>query len=137
MERVTGIGGVFFRSEESGEMARWYAEHLGVDAPPESYGEPSWQQQAGSTVFAALPADSDHFGSSEQSWAINFRVADLDAMVAQLLSAGIRVEVDAETYPNGRFANLFEPEGNPVQLWEPAGSDLHTGGATPGAILES
>ena len=132
MERVTGIGGVFFRSENPGKMARWYADHLGVDAPPESYGEPSWQQEAGSTVFAAMPADSDHFGTSTQSWAINFRVADLDAMVEQLRGAGIRVEVDAETYPNGRFANLHDPEGNPVQLWEPAGEDLDA----PGTVLD-
>lgn len=137
MERVTGIGGVFFRSDNPEEITRWYAEHLGVDVPPESYGEPSWQQQAGSTVFAAMPADSDHFGNSEQSWAINFRVADLDAMVEQLLSAGIHVEVDGEMYPNGRFANLVDPEGNPVQLWEPAGADLHKSGAVPGTIVES
>lgn len=137
MERVTGIGGVFFRSDNPGEVARWYAEHLGVDAPPESYGEPSWQQQAGSTVFAAMPADSEHFGSSAQTWAINFRVADLDAMVGQLLGAGIPVEVDAEIYPNGRFASLSDPEGNPVQLWEPAGADAHTSGAMPGTIVES
>ncbi len=128
MERVTGIGGVFFRSDNPDEMARWYAEHLGVDAPPASYGEPSWQQEAGSTVFAAMPADSEHFGTSEQSWAINFRVTDLGAMVEQLVDAGIPVEVDAETYPNGRFANLVDPEGNPVQLWEPAGEDLDSTG---------
>ena len=70
-----------------------------------------------------MPADSDHFGRLEQSWAINFRVTDLDAMVEQLRSAGIGVQIDPETYPNGRFANLSDPEGNPVQLWQPAGVD--------------
>ncbi len=124
MERVTGIGGVFFRSADPAVLARWYDEHLGVDVPPESYDEPSWQQAAGSTVFASMPVASDHFGSAQHSRAINFRVSDLDAMVDQLTGAGILVEVDSETYPNGRFANLLDPESNPIQLWEPAGADL-------------
>ncbi len=124
MERVTGIGGVFFRAQDPGHLATWYAEHLGVDPPPESYEASSWWQQPGPTVFTAMPADSDHFGGAERSWAINFRVTDLDAMVRQLRSAGINVEVDPETYPNGRFAELRDPEGNAVQLWQPAGADL-------------
>lgn len=123
MERVTGVGGVFFRAHDPERLARWYAEHLGVDGPPASYEESSWRQQAGPTVFAAMPADSEHFGSSGQQWAVNFRVEDLDAMVTQLLEAGIAVDVHSEVYPNGRFADLDDPEGNPVQLWEPAGAD--------------
>lgn len=121
MERVTGIGGVFFRAEDADALGRWYAEHLGVGTPPESYDEPEWRQEAGPTVFAPFGAehhDSPHLGPS--GWGINLRVTDLDAMVAQLRSAGIEVEVDAETYPNGRFAQLHDPEGNPVQIWEPA-----------------
>lgn len=123
MEKVLGIGGVFFRAVDPEGLTRWYAERLGVGAPPESYDEPSWQQEAGSTVFAAFPADSAHFGRPEQQWSVNFRVRDLDAMVAQLRGAGIAVEVHAESYPNGRFADLADPEGNPIQLWEPAGAD--------------
>lgn len=123
MESVTGIGGVFFRARDPEQLTRWYAEHLGVAAPPESYGESSWRQEAGPTVFAALPARSEHFRSDAQQWAINFRVRDLDAMVAQLREAGVVVDVDAENYPNGRFADLLDPEDNPVQLWEPAGAD--------------
>ncbi len=67
-----------------------------------------------------------HFGAAAQSWAINFRVRDLDAMVEQLRGDGIHVEVDPETYPNGRFASLHDPEGNPIQLWQPVGTDLHS-----------
>lgn len=123
MERVTGIGGVFVRARDPEALQRWYATHLGVDAPPESYGAPSWWQQAGPTVLAAMPADSAHFGGPAHSWSLNFRVADLDAMVGQLRGAGLEVEIDPETYPNGRFASLRDPEGNPVQLWQPDGAD--------------
>jgi predicted enzyme related to lactoylglutathione lyase len=70
-----------------------------------------------------MAAESPHFRRPEQQWSINFRVRDLDAMVAQLRGAGITVEVHVEDYPNGRFAELVDPEGNPVQLWQPAGGD--------------
>jgi glyoxylase I family protein len=120
MERVTGIGGLFFRADKPTALARWYADHLGVQPPPASYAERPWEQQAGPTVFAPFPADSEHFNRPEQQWAINFRVRDLDAMVAQLRRAGIEVEEDPQAYPNGRFASLMDPEGTPVQLWEPA-----------------
>ncbi len=120
MERVTGIGGVFFRAEDHAALQRWYAEHLGVKPPPESYDESEWWQEAGPTVFASLPEGSTHFGRPEQRWSINFRVRDLDAMIGQLNRAGIAVELDPETYPNGRFATTTDPEGNPIQLWEPS-----------------
>jgi predicted enzyme related to lactoylglutathione lyase len=123
MERVTGIGGVFFRAADPAGLSRWYAEHLGVDAPPETYEARAWEQEAGPTVFAPFPDDSDHFRRPGQQWAINFRVRDLDAMIAQLRRAGIDVEEHQETYPNGRFAELTDPEGTPIQLWEPAGAN--------------
>lgn len=119
MERVQGIGGFFFKADDAEELGRWYAEHLGVDGPSESYDDLPWQQEAGPTVFAPFGAEhweSPHLGRT--GWGINFRVADLDAMVAQLRAAGIEVEVDVETYPNGWFAQLLDPEGNPVQLWQ-------------------
>ena len=122
-ERVTGIGGVFFRASDPDSLTRWYEEHLGITPPPATYDERSWEQQAGPTVFAAFPAESEHFRRPQQQWAVNFRVRDLDAMVTQLRAAGISVDVHAEEYPNGRFADLLDPEDNPVQLWEPAGSD--------------
>ena len=119
MERVQGIGGVFFKAEDPPALSRWYAEHLGVMAPPQSYDEAVWEQEQGPTVFAPFGAeqwDSPHLGPS--GWGINFRVVDLDGMVEQLRAAGLAVEVDPEAYPNGRFAHLADPEGNPVQLWE-------------------
>lgn len=120
VERVTGIGGVFFRAAAPAALQQWYAEHLGVEPPPETYDTPEWQQEAGPTVFAAFAESAEHFGRPEQRWSINFRVRNLDAMLAQLERAGIAVARDTERYPNGRFAALADPEGNPIQLWEPA-----------------
>jgi len=67
----------------------------------------------------AIPRDTNYFGDARQAWMINFRVGNLDAMAAQLRAAGIEVTVDQADYPNGRFARLSDPEGNPIQLWEP------------------
>ena len=123
MEKVTGIGGVFFAARDPEALTRWYAEYLGVDAPPAEYGTSSWRQQAGATVFAPMAADSPHLAATAGSWSINFRVRSLDALVEQLRASGIDVEIDPETYPNGRFASLADPEGNAIQLWQPAGAD--------------
>jgi glyoxylase I family protein len=119
MERVTGIGGLFFRARDPAALARWYADHLGIDPVPASYEQRPWWQQQGPTVFSPFPVDSDAFGRPEQAWMLNLRVRDLDAMVAQLRAAAIEVTLDPQTYPNGRFASTADPEGNPIQLWEP------------------
>lgn len=119
MERVTGIGGFFFRATDPKALSEWYERHLGVSRTPETYAQEPWQQDAGPTVFGPFAKDTRYFGAAEQQWMINFRVRDLDAMVAQLRRAGIDVEVDPQSYPNGRFGRLKDPEGNPIQLWEP------------------
>jgi glyoxylase I family protein len=120
MEKVLGFGGLFFRSSDPTALARWYSDHLGVDPVPADYETRPWQQQAGPTVFAPFPGDTDYFGNVEKQWMINFRVRDLDAMIAQLEAAGIEVTIHPETLPIGRFARLYDPDGNPVELWEPA-----------------
>ena len=112
-ERVLGIGGLFFRSREPKMLAQWYQANLGID-------HMVWHQAAGKTSFTPFAADSDYFGSPQQAFMVNFRVRSLDAMVAQLQQAHIEVKVDAERYPYGRFARLHDPEGNPIELWEPA-----------------
>jgi glyoxylase I family protein len=124
MEKVLGIGGLFFRSRDPQALAAWYATHLGITPVPANEGDPTWQQQAGPTAFAPFPSNTSYFGdpASPQplQWMVNFRVANLDAMLAQLRAASIEV-TDPETYPNiGRFARLHDPEGNPVELWQPA-----------------
>ncbi|HEY4988795.1 MAG TPA: VOC family protein, partial [Opitutaceae bacterium] len=77
-----------------------------------------WTQEAGPTAFAPFPKDTT-FGKKGQGWMINFRVNNLDAMVAQLRESGEKVTVDPQLYPNGRFARLHDPDGNPIELWEP------------------
>ena len=121
MERVSGIGGFFFRARSPDALAVWYQERLGIDPTPRSYDGQVWRQQEGETVFAPFPQDSEMIGPPEHTWMINFRVDDLDAMVAQLRSAGETVDVDPERYPNGRFAEVRDPEGNRIQLWQPMG----------------
>ena len=121
MVKVLGIGGFFFRAEDPQALGDWYDRVFGVTKVPGEYGLPCWQQAAGTTVFAPFSKDTKYFGRPEQSWMINFRVADLDAAVTDLTAQGIAVEVDPELYPNGRFARLTDPEGNPIQLWQPMG----------------
>jgi glyoxylase I family protein len=123
MERVQGIGGFFFRAKDPKKVAAWYEANLGVTVVPDNYDTPAWRTSAGTTVFAPFKEDTSYFGDRRLQWMINFRVRDLDKMAAQLRERGITVEVDPEIYPNGRFARLSDPEGNPIQLWQPGGKD--------------
>jgi glyoxylase I family protein len=119
MDLVTGIGGFFFRATNPAALSTWYRDHFGISPVPDDYSTQPWQQQAGSTVFAPFPKDTDYFGDPQQQWMINFRVRDLDALVCELRIRNIEVTLDPESYPNGRFARLRDPEGNPIELWEP------------------
>lgn len=123
MECVTGIGGFFFRSKDPATLARWYDDMFGVTMTPQDYDATPWRQEAGTTVFEPFKQDTTFFGDLRLQWMINFRVRDLAAMVAQLQGKGVDVKVDPDTYPNGRFAQLNDPEGNPIQLWQPGGKD--------------
>jgi glyoxylase I family protein len=118
-ERVTGIGGVFFRAHDPKALAQWYQDHLGVFVTPQRKDDPVWNQQAGPTAFSPFPEKTNYFGDATKQWMINFRVSDLDKMARQLEAAGIEVKVDPATYPNGRFARIHDPEGNPIELWQP------------------
>lgn len=119
MEKATGIGGLFFRARDPEALARWYRDHLGIPPIPSSHGEQPWRTQAGPTAFAPFPQDTTYFGDPGKMWMLNFRVSNLEAMASQLTAEGIPVEMDAQAYPYGRFARLHDPEGNPIELWEP------------------
>jgi predicted enzyme related to lactoylglutathione lyase len=123
MERVQGIGGFFFRAKDPKRLAAWYQANLGITTVPDNYDNQPWRTGAGTTVFAPFKEDTKYFGDPRFQWMINFRVSDIDKMVAQLRKQGITVELDPEVYPNGRFARLSDPEGNPIQLWQPGGKD--------------
>jgi len=116
---VTGIGGLFFRAQDPDALKAWYCKHLGVGCG--EWG--SWEQQSGTTVFSPFQADTEHFALDRQ-WMINFRVDDLDALLERLRAAGVEVTTNAEwDDPSvGRFARIHDPEGNPVELWEPPAS---------------
>jgi predicted enzyme related to lactoylglutathione lyase len=117
MAKVTGIGGFFFRARDPKALAAWYETHLGID----DIARTVWRQQAGPTVFTPFAENTDYFGRAGQQWLINFRVDDLDAIMADLKAAGIAVETRAEWDSEaGRFCRIHDPEGNPIELWEPA-----------------
>jgi glyoxylase I family protein len=118
--KITGIGGFFFRAKNPEALGKWYHEHFGITLAPSNYSDSSWWQEAGPTVFAPFLQETEYFGSLKKAWMINFRVDDLNAIVGRLRDANIIVRVDAANYPNGRFARLCDPEGNPLQLWEAA-----------------
>jgi glyoxylase I family protein len=113
---TVGIGGVFFRASDPDALQAWYRKHLRVPAD-DAY---EWRQQAGPTVFMPFPRDTDYFPAGKQ-WMINFRVKDLDGLLSSLRGAGIAITTDPEwdTPETGRFARIYDPEGNPVELWEP------------------
>ena len=119
MEKVTGIGGFFFRAKDPKALALWYQQHLGILTVPTSSGESGWQQEAGPTAFAPFKETSDYFGDTQKVWMLNFRVRDLDKMAAQLRAAGIEIKIYPPD-PTGRFARVHDPEGNPIELWQPA-----------------
>jgi predicted enzyme related to lactoylglutathione lyase len=118
-ERVTGIGGVFFRARDSKTLSAWYAQHLGVEIDP-SYGGASFPWTAGgSTVWCPFSERSTYFGPADQGWMISYRVRDLDAMLAQLRGAAVDVAAEVEESEFGRFGWAYDPEGNRFELWEP------------------
>jgi len=117
MERVLGIGGHFLRSDDPAALNAWYREALGLDA--DEHGQ--WHQQPGPTVFATFESESDYLGSRSQQVMFNFRVRDLDAMLAQLRAHGATITEDTQEMAGvGRFGWVTDPDGNRIELWQPA-----------------
>jgi predicted enzyme related to lactoylglutathione lyase len=119
VERVTGVGGVFFRARDPKALVAWYEEHLGV--PVKDDGYVVFEDTRGAHVWSPFPADTDYWPVEKQGM-VNFTVGDLDAMLAQLRAAGIEVDERIEELPGiGRFGWAVDPEGNRFELWQPAG----------------
>ncbi len=114
MERVTGIGGVFFKAKDPAKLAEWYRQHLGLDIQA-AFGGAIFEAP-GQTVWTPFAESSKHF---PKALMINYRVANLDAMLAQLRAGGVAVEEKTESGEFGKFAWATDPEGNRFELWEP------------------
>jgi predicted enzyme related to lactoylglutathione lyase len=119
MERVTGIGGIFFKAKDAAALREWYRTHLGIEIDP-SYGGCAFAwREPGCTVWSPFSADTTYFAPSLAPFLINYRVRDLDAMLAQLRKAGVQVDEKIEDGPEGRFGWAMDPEGNRFELWQP------------------
>jgi predicted enzyme related to lactoylglutathione lyase len=128
MARITGIGGIFFKSQgDSAALAAWYQTHLGL--PLEDFGGAvlRWPddkaEDKGLTVWCLAKRDSQWFSPSNASFMVNYRVDNLGEMLEQLKAAGVDVVQGPESHENGKFAWIMDPDGNKVELWEPMAWD--------------
>jgi catechol 2,3-dioxygenase-like lactoylglutathione lyase family enzyme len=119
MARVLGFGGFFFRARDPQALSKWYAEHLGIDPVPTGADTPPWMAEGGPTIFAPFPDDTTYF-ADDKVFMLNFRVPDLDALIGSLTDAGIETSAVQVMEGVGRFTHLHDPEGTPIELWEPA-----------------
>ena len=124
MARITGIGGVFFKSRnDRAALAAWYQEHLGISLEDFGGAILRWPddpaEDKGLTVWHIAEKESQWFSPSDSSFMINYRVDDLGEMIAQLRAGGIEIIQGPESHENGKFAWIMDPEGNKVELWEP------------------
>ncbi len=123
---VTGVGGIFFKSDDPATLSAWYRERLGVGVPEGTFVF-QWLEQddpdeLGYTVWGVFPASTEYFAPSDSPYMINFRVENLPALLDDLRSTGVEVVGELEEYPNGAFAWILDPEGRKIELWEPVPS---------------
>jgi predicted enzyme related to lactoylglutathione lyase len=129
MKRVTGVGGIFFKSESPKELMAWYREHLGLE--PDTYGgwtfmwrDKDQPQRVGRTVFNPFKADTDYFEPATVPYMFNLRVDDLPALIEQLKREGVQVVGDVQEFPYGKFAWIVDPEGRKIELWQPPDEEI-------------
>ena len=122
MERITGIGGIFFKSDDPKKLYEWYEKHLGIKADPQYGTMFEWQQkdgQPGGTVWSIFSRESKYFDPSHAGFMVNYRVENLDALLEALRAEGVWIDPKREDHDYGRFAWIMDPDGNRVELWEP------------------
>lgn len=119
MAKAVGIGGIFLKARDPKALAHWYQTQFGI--PDQGGGSLGFDgpESTGMTVFAHFPMDTQYFGEGAQPAMVNFRVDDLDALLAQLAEAGVRIDPKRDDAPYGKFAWIWDPEGNRVELWQP------------------
>jgi predicted enzyme related to lactoylglutathione lyase len=113
MEKVIGIGGIFFKSGDSAALLRWYKDNLGIESDP-SYGGTMFDQ----TAWTVMKSSTKYFEPSTKEFMVNYRVENIEAMIAQLRAAGVQVE-DKGDSDFGHFAHASDPDGNRFELWQP------------------
>jgi len=122
MAKAVGIGGVFFKANDPKALSQWYEAHLGIGGRVSGDSLTfDGTESMGMTVFAQFPANTKYFGDGPQSFMLNFRVDDLDGLLAKLEAADVRIDPKRQDEGYGRFAWIWDPEGNRIELWEPAG----------------
>ena len=125
VERVTGIGGVFFKAQDPKALSAWYRDKLGVAVMDGAgFARFEWRERedsgrVGTTAWSLFRSDSKYFAPSQATFMVNYRVRDLDRMLAQLRALGVGVESKVTEDVNGKFAWVVDPEGNKIELWEP------------------
>lgn len=124
MERVTGIGGIFFKSDDPERLYNWYERHLGIKREPHGAVEFLWRSKNDPaedcmTVWSVFPRNTKYFNPSASPFMINYRVENLDAVLEKLKQEGVEIDPHREDYEYGRFAWVMDPDGNRVELWEP------------------
>jgi predicted enzyme related to lactoylglutathione lyase len=120
MERVLGVGGIFFKAKDPAKLKAWYREHLGL--PSDEHGETTFSAEGDPgalLVWSPISANTKYFEPSQSAFMINFRVKDLHAMLAQLRAAGAEVDQKVQEESYGKFGWVMDPEGNRIELWEP------------------
>lgn len=119
MAKAVGVGGIFLKAQDPKALSAWYATHLGIATQDGGSLVFEGPESAGMTVFAHFPVKSGYFGDGPQQSMVNFRVDDLDQLLVELAAAEVRIDPKREDAPYGRFAWIWDPEGNRVELWEP------------------
>jgi len=124
MAKAVGVGGIFLKAKDPAALSAWYEAHLGIAAQGGGTLAFDGPESAGMTVFSHFALDTGYFGESGQSFMVNFRVDDLDKLLVDLGAAGVRIDPKRDEAPYGKFAWIWDLEGNRVELWEaPAGEE--------------
>jgi predicted enzyme related to lactoylglutathione lyase len=123
MQKITGVGGVFFKARDAKSLMEWYEQHLGLQFQ-HGFIQFNWADEPdhmppGITTFSIFKEDSKHFSPSEKPYMINFRVSDLQALLTELKEKGVTIIGEMQEYDYGKFGSIVDPEGNKIELWQP------------------